>query len=252
MDWRLFSSTFILIFMAELGDKTQLAVMCQSASTSSRMTVFWAAALALATSTAVGVLCGSLLRRWVPDDRYIKVAGGILFLIFGSLLLREGLRAKDGTKVQQIQPIGALGRFVLAQAAYFEQAACDDYLNLAATTTTPELRKLFNDLAIEEKGHIESLTGLHAKHTADFDPVDTTVPYDKNASTCLHDVASDDSQPVLKHAIAHELATAAFYHELARRSAIPGIKNAFIKLAESEEQHAERIRCLLPKETEIV
>ena len=56
---------------------------------------------------------------------------------------------------------------------------------------------------------------------------------------------------MLKHAIAHELATAAFYHELARRAAIPAARNAFIKLAESEEQHAARMRRLLPEETDI-
>ena len=94
MDPKLFASTFALVFLAELGDKTQLAVLSQTGTHGGKWTVFAAATLALALATAIGVLAGDLIRRWVPDERYVKIAGGALFLVFGALLLREGFGGK--------------------------------------------------------------------------------------------------------------------------------------------------------------
>ena len=94
MNWQIFFSTFLLIFLAELGDKTQLAVMAQSAGTSSKWIVFAAGSLALILSTAIGVLAGGLISRFVPDMRVVKLCGGAMFLIFGSLMLLDGCRKK--------------------------------------------------------------------------------------------------------------------------------------------------------------
>lgn len=94
MDWKLFFATFVTVFLAELGDKTQLAVMSQSASADPAMRtkvlwiVFFAGALALTLSTALGVLVGGVLNRYVPE-RYVKLCAGALFILMGALLLRE-------------------------------------------------------------------------------------------------------------------------------------------------------------------
>jgi len=250
VDWRLFASTFLLIFLAELGDKTQLAVMSQSAASTSRWTVFCAGALALAASTAIGVLCGSLLRRWVPDDRYIKVSGGILFLVFGVLMLREGLRARPVAVAAPVVSapalqVGALGRFVLAQAARFEQAAFDDYRKLAAAAATPAVRALFEELAAEESAHFASIGQMHAAHAAEYEAIDAALPDVAGNDPRLHDVASEKDRPALEHAIEHELATAGFYRELARHAAVPAFKTAFQGLAAAEERHAERMQRML-------
>jgi putative Ca2+/H+ antiporter (TMEM165/GDT1 family) len=52
MDWKLFASTFLTIFVAELGDKTQLATVSLAAGGSSRRLLFAGAALALVATTA--------------------------------------------------------------------------------------------------------------------------------------------------------------------------------------------------------
>lgn len=91
MDWRVFCSTFVMIFLAELGDKTQLAVISQTASSGGRWGVFFAASLALVLSTALGVLAGCVLKRFVPNDAYIKIAAGLVFLVFGVLMFKEGI-----------------------------------------------------------------------------------------------------------------------------------------------------------------
>lgn len=85
MSWKIFISTFFLIFLAELGDKTQLAVMLQSA-VHGRWVVFLAASLALALSTLLGVFVGGLISKMV-SERVIHGVGGTLFLVFGFLML---------------------------------------------------------------------------------------------------------------------------------------------------------------------
>ena len=61
MDWRVFLTTFGVIFLAEMGDKTQLAAMTMAAQSKKPWAVFIAAALALTAVSAIGVLAGSVL-----------------------------------------------------------------------------------------------------------------------------------------------------------------------------------------------
>ncbi|MGI6495896.1 MAG: TMEM165/GDT1 family protein [Kiritimatiellia bacterium] len=95
MDFKLFFSTFLVVFLAELGDKTQLTVLCRAAAadpasrTACLWTVFLAGAFALTLSTAIGVLLGGMLNRYVPE-RCIKLCAGGLFILMGVLILREG------------------------------------------------------------------------------------------------------------------------------------------------------------------
>ena len=85
MRWQIFMATFWLVFLAELGDKTQLAVMLQSA-VHGRTVVFLAASFALVLSTLLGVFLGGLISKMV-SERVIHGVGGALFLVFGALML---------------------------------------------------------------------------------------------------------------------------------------------------------------------
>ena len=85
MGWKIFMATFWLVFLAELGDKTQLAVMLQSA-VHGRWIVFVAASLALVLSTLLGVFVGGMISKMV-SERVIHGVGGALFLVFGALML---------------------------------------------------------------------------------------------------------------------------------------------------------------------
>ena len=84
-DWKLLWSTFVLLFVAELGDKTQLAVILSSANTDRPWTVFLGAALALITVTLIGTLAGQVITRFVSPDILRKGAAG-LFVLMGMLM----------------------------------------------------------------------------------------------------------------------------------------------------------------------
>lgn len=84
--WGLFASTFTTIFIAEMGDKTQLAAFAMSGGGSSRLTVFVAASLALVATTAIAVLAGGLVGRYVPEV-WVRRGAGALFIVIGVVFL---------------------------------------------------------------------------------------------------------------------------------------------------------------------
>lgn len=86
MDWKLFSGTFLAIFVAEMGDKTQLAAFAMAGGSSSKWAVFIGASLALIATTAIAVLAGGLVGRYVPE-LWLKRGAGALFIAMGILLL---------------------------------------------------------------------------------------------------------------------------------------------------------------------
>lgn len=86
MDWKVFASTFLAIFLAELGDKTQLATLSFAAGTSSRLAVFGGAALALVATSAIAVVFGEGLGRVVPVI-WLRRTAGAGFLVIGTFFL---------------------------------------------------------------------------------------------------------------------------------------------------------------------
>jgi len=247
LNWPLFFSTFVLIFLAELGDKTQLAVMSQSASSSSKWTVFAAGALALAASTAIGVLAGDLIRRYVPDERYIKCAGGVLFLIFGGLMLREAYRPKaeplQGERPDMVSVANWMGRFVIQQAAVFEKAAFEDYDALAARSLDPDEQAVFRRLAQEERWHHEAMLSAIASGAEHDIPITESLAVEfPPVDDLMHDAVTSSKE--VEHAIEHEQAMALFYRTLAKQSKIPRLRETFLALAVAEENHALRLMAL--------
>lgn len=86
MDIKVFLSTFALIFIAELGDKTQLMTMVLAAQSKSAISVFAGAALALVAASALGVLLGTAITQILPLP-YIKLGAGIFFVVIGVFLI---------------------------------------------------------------------------------------------------------------------------------------------------------------------
>tara|TARA_R110002096_G_scaffold212068_1_gene399380 strand:+ start:275 stop:547 length:273 start_codon:yes stop_codon:yes gene_type:complete len=83
MDWKIFLTIFASVFVAELGDKTQLATMLFAADKEvSRYTVFFAASAALIVATACGVLAGSLLAEYI-NEKYLHYVAGVGFIGIG-------------------------------------------------------------------------------------------------------------------------------------------------------------------------
>jgi len=86
MDLRLAVTTFVTVFLAELGDKTQLATLSFAAEGKSRLAVFAGAALALVTTSAIAVLAGEGLTRVVPA-LWLKRIAGVSFFVIGAWVL---------------------------------------------------------------------------------------------------------------------------------------------------------------------
>ncbi len=86
MNWQIVFSTFIAVFFAELGDKTQLSTMMLASSKKAPLSVFLGSAVALVLSSLIGVLVGDTLYRFVPANVIKMVAGGG-FLVIGALIL---------------------------------------------------------------------------------------------------------------------------------------------------------------------
>jgi Ca2+/H+ antiporter, TMEM165/GDT1 family len=86
MDWRVMVTTFGVIFLAEMGDKTQLAAMTMAAETKKPWAVFIAASLALTCVSAIGVVVGGALGHYLPLI-WIKRAAAIAFIAIGVLIL---------------------------------------------------------------------------------------------------------------------------------------------------------------------
>ena len=86
--WSTFFSTFITIFLAEMGDKTQLATLLLSAQSKSPWIVFLGAGTALIATSLVGVLLGRYLAK-VLSPRTLDIAAGMLLMVISILLLGD-------------------------------------------------------------------------------------------------------------------------------------------------------------------
>ena len=83
---------FTSVFMAELGDKTQLATVCfMAGGNCGKAEVFVASSLALVLSTLLAVLCGAAIGRFIPPH-FLKIGAGLIFVVMGLIFLRQGLK----------------------------------------------------------------------------------------------------------------------------------------------------------------
>ena len=85
MDWSTLLSSFGLVLIAELGDKTQLAIITQTCKYGRPLPVFLGGSLALTAVTALGVLSGQALAVYIPPAALHKLAA-IAFVVMGLLM----------------------------------------------------------------------------------------------------------------------------------------------------------------------
>ncbi|MFZ4665658.1 MAG: TMEM165/GDT1 family protein [Prochlorotrichaceae cyanobacterium] len=79
--WGVFFSTFVTILLAELGDKTQVTIVLMSAEFKNPFIIFAGAALALISTSLLGVLAGRWLSRYLSPKTLNRSAGIILVTI---------------------------------------------------------------------------------------------------------------------------------------------------------------------------
>jgi putative Ca2+/H+ antiporter (TMEM165/GDT1 family) len=87
MDWKVFLTIFAAVFVAELGDKTQLATVLFAADKEvNKIVVFVAASAALIVASGLGVLVGSLISASI-NEQYLNYMAGVGFIVIGVFTL---------------------------------------------------------------------------------------------------------------------------------------------------------------------
>jgi len=153
MDIRLFLVTFGAIFLAELGDKTQLAAMSFAAGNRHALfVVFLAASLAMTVATAIGVAVGAVIAKAV-DPKYIKIGAGVLFILIGlaTLLLPDKKRERQLERLH-----GELQRYLTVEQC----KTCEKFQGFVrdlAQHDHPELRRIVKKLRVPTDDHHDAL-----------------------------------------------------------------------------------------------
>ncbi len=88
--WQIVATTFITVFLAELGDKTQLSVLVISAQSHQPWIVFAGAAIALVSTSLLGVIAGKWLAKTFSPS-LLNTLAGLSFLILSLSLLWEAI-----------------------------------------------------------------------------------------------------------------------------------------------------------------
>ena len=90
MEWKTFFTAFGVLFLAELGDKTQLAVITMTADSKSPLAVFLGASLALVVVSLLGVIFGAVLGQYIPTEWLQRIVA-VAFIVIGALMLLKVL-----------------------------------------------------------------------------------------------------------------------------------------------------------------
>jgi putative Ca2+/H+ antiporter (TMEM165/GDT1 family) len=86
MDVKVIASTFTAVFLAELGDKTQLATFGFAAESRNLVSVFLGSASALILSTLLAVILGGAISEFIPT-KAVHMLAGLAFVMIGVLML---------------------------------------------------------------------------------------------------------------------------------------------------------------------
>ncbi len=92
---------FFTIGLAELGDKTQIAILCLATQTRQHLLLFFGTLVAFFITDGIAVVLGNFATNLIPE-KYINLAGGIIFIIFGIITLLN--REKEETKCELKNP----------------------------------------------------------------------------------------------------------------------------------------------------
>ena len=273
LNFKMVLASFALVFIAELGDKTQLTALAFSASSRSPWSVFLGTSLALVCTSALAVLLGGVLAAHVPE-KLIQILAAIMFVAVGvGLLVNVARRAPDkapgGTPPVKNTafsgpPTSPAYRLVIEQARHFEEDTARFFFSLAKRAPSGPLRDTLERIAQEEIEHGHSLSGADDTVRA----VDPQALFDGDSSTktshaaCVlppvptwHDTEKQECdeqagndrgrRQLLEQALAVEESAADFYLALSRLSTLPSLRRAFRQLAVEELQHVNQLTELL-------
>lgn len=239
MDFALVVSTFVVIFLAELGDKTQLAAMAASAGSKQPLAVLIGASCALVLSSVLAVAAGSLIGSRVPV-RYIKIAAGLMFIVFGILYIREAfVPEKEVQPVSQLQRGDVHSASVTMIARAFEERELKMLIAVKEALQSDECRQVLDRIIEEEKNHLKILGGI--------DSIAVQLSADEKHKLSPLNAAyacRGDDSCLVRDLYEREMAMAAFYRLMSEKSRITAVREILQSLYTDELTHAETIRKL--------
>ncbi|MGI6356000.1 MAG: TMEM165/GDT1 family protein [Lentisphaerae bacterium] len=251
MDWKTLLLSFSIVFLAELGDKTQLTALTLTTSRGGgAWAVFIGASLALVCTTAIAVLCGSLLTRFLPE-KLLHLGSAILFIIIGVALLtnmawRNGQTAAkteaDGVapvqpETSSVKPALLKSLIIRRATAYERDLAADIDQQLQSMAPGPS-QELLRQLAAAHRQHGQDIAAM-----ADMTPADDQQHAEEihgmleklQACSCL-----DDHEP-MQNIIRRQEAAAEFYIALAQIVDLHEVRDLLRRLAAHELSLAEKL-----------
>ncbi len=162
MNLKVLIASFCLIFLAELGDKTQLTALAFSTSSRSPWSVFLGTSLALICTTALAVVCGEALSRWVPV-KVLHLASAVMFVLVGLILLVNLARKAPAEDTAPPAPAAVgkpLSSFIGRQAVAFEEDLAAFIRENAPQVKSAELRQALGRLEEKHMAHAAALAGI--------------------------------------------------------------------------------------------
>lgn len=266
MNVKIIFASFALVFLAELGDKTQLTALAFSASSRSYWSVFLGTSLALVAATALAVACGAALAKVLPQH-LLHVASGAMFVVVGLVLLVNQARKNvappttttPAPEVERALPAqGSLSAFILHQAIHFEEEFVLVLQEQAQAADDTQTRSALETAAREHATHAEALNRAHASLPADPDAGDANTAVarpeqktDPDAALLrrLHAPVAEQEQDPLRQSVHKQEAAAEFYVALARMTALPAARDTFRWLAMEELRLARHLEALAAPRT---
>ena len=271
MNIKILLASFALVFVAELGDKTQLTALAFTTASRSPWMVFLGTSLALICTTALAVLLGEMLSRVLPVH-VLHIASGVMFVLMGLILLvnvarkvqapLEAVKSEKSEAAIQSQPRRTIFSLVTRQATAFEEEIIDYLEGVANLLPDAADRQTVLSIIGEDRRHRDSLSTLKHQHApalesnneeipaADLEVLRTRTP--KAGSLPAINKAAGVEEPagmaqVLWAAVASEEALAEFYLSLSRMAKIHAVRDAFRLLARDDLRHAETLCDLAEK-----
>ena len=271
MNSKILLASFCLVFLAELGDKTQLTALAFSASSRSPWSVFLGTSLALVLTTAIAVVFGEVLSRHLPE-KVLHIASGVMFVLVGLVLLVNQARkaespagAAAGAPGQArveggaTSDLGLVSGLVLHQAIHFENELADDLREQASRLNEGELRQSLLQIADEDARHARALAAMVDGDADDTVALDSGQPGTACAlpdTDAVRGEAADilerlqaagrgeEDDPV-RVAVRRQEAAAEFYIALARLTPLHSARDTLRWLSMEEIRHAQHLCSLI-------
>jgi hypothetical protein len=254
MDWKTLLLSFSIVFLAELGDKTQLTALSLTTSRGGgTWAVFVGASLALVSTTALAVLCGSFLSRHLPE-KYLHLGSALLFIVMGVALL-VGMVWKSGSKAAPLAP--ALGTQPLAtqsamarrpslregllirQLAAFERRLVADMDKEIARMPDCDCRRALQAMAETHRAHSRTVIAMREQARKESPSLEHAGEISGMMDKLCQ--CSEDIQEPIEALVRKQEAAAEFYVALAQLVSQHQLRDELRRLAREELRMADQL-----------